>query len=270
MSQTSLEALRAKAKELGVKGASRLGKARLEECLRTVVVYRQDRKAMAALKARLGREPWMVLKVAEWSRLGRGRWERFRPRAWHVPVSLLAEVAPISKEEADAIRDRRSAAGRKAVQTARQRDDEAAAAVGARRRSRLGRALRRGEIDPEEAELLAFKARFRHEFTDYEALLAAGFDREEARELRSETVPAVAGWDEYLARYGFDGEVAAALAHVLKDPAQAHPVWFCEAKLAVERAVPGDRLADPSGLSYELICQLIEDWREERRVGEDW
>ncbi len=236
--------------------------------LNRVAVFRQDRRAMSLLRAKFGREPWRQLEVAEWQETGTGRWSRFKPRAWLVLAELLGGLVPISKEEADRLRDRRSAAGRRAAETARRADDRAAASVGALPGSSLGRAVRRGRIDPDRARLLAFCAQLRHEHSDYDHLLAAGLAREDSRSAM-QPVAAPATWPEYLACYGFTGPVAEAMAGILVDPRQAHPRWFFEAILAVERALRKGTLRDLSGLSYEVISDCIVHWRVKREFDSD-
>jgi hypothetical protein len=241
---------------VGLKGYSRMRKSSLQESLRTVVVYRQDRKAMAVLRNHFDSNCWLALKVLDWDKK-RGC---YKPGSWLVPVGLLGTVIPLSSKAAAEIRERRSAAARKAKETIRAKDDEAAVAIGAQPGSRLGRALRQGELDKYEAQLLAFKSRYRHEHTDYEALLDAGCDQEDARSIRQEEAPPE-NWAAYLDRYGFDGPVSEAMARILEDPGEAHPVWFCEAKIAVEKAVAERRLTDLSTLSYETIRECVDYWR---------
>jgi hypothetical protein len=135
--------------------------------------------------------------------------------------------------------------------------------------------LKDGDIDSDLAELIGFKARYRHEFTDYDqrfsnedfaGLREAGYSPSEAREeMRAEarnflTQHAVPGtWPEYLDRYGFRSAVAQALVRVLAEPTRCHPVWFKEAEIAVRR----QGLALDS-LAYEAVKRAIDDWRRER------
>jgi hypothetical protein len=127
---------------------------------------------------------------------------------------------------------------------------------------RTATALRRGYIDEDFAHLMAFKASYRHEHTDYDYCLQMYRDdadcRDAARDMaRPEPIPPT--WPEYLDRYGFGGAVADALAGVLADPKKCHPVWFCEAMIAVRRAE-----LDPTKLTYQAIREAIADWRFDR------
>jgi hypothetical protein len=130
-------------------------------------------------------------------------------------------------------------------------------------RSRTGQWLLAGEIDEQEALLLAFSAEYRHVHTDYEDLLVSGFIKEDSRAfLVADPIPGT--WGEYLAKYRFRSEAAKAMTRVLKDPRQAHPVWFREGDLALQRA--GDSV-DLERLTYEEICTLISQWRDDRSIG---
>lgn len=111
--RSPLTTMRDRAKRLGLTGYSRLRMRDLAALLQEVVVYRQDRVLMKKLRARLGAEPWWVLRVAAWTRKGYGRHERYFPRAWFVPTCCLDGAAPLSKADADAILAKRSEAGRK-------------------------------------------------------------------------------------------------------------------------------------------------------------
>jgi hypothetical protein len=117
-----------------------------------------------------------------------------------------------------------------------------------------------GEIDEHEARLIAFKSCYRHRQTDYEDRLGSGQEREWARIDAEPNSPIPGNWDEYLVKYGFDEDpVADALAGILQNPQQAHPVWFCEAVEAVKWF--GLSL---ECLTYEAICHAISCWRGER------
>jgi hypothetical protein len=246
--------LRSKAKALNLRGYSRMAKAELEEALTTRVVYREDR----ALVDLLGEQTLRACDVAEWMAKGQGRFRRQFPRAWRVPVGLLQGHSPLTKAEADALRNKRSAAGRKAAATFRGRVNEAADEIGALPGSRTARDFCGGHLDEHEARLRAFIAEYRHEHTDYDALLRGGCDKESARALkRAGRRPTT--WEDYLEAYGFCGPVAEALARALKDPRKAHPVWFCEAMLAVERAGLG-----LDNLSYDAVRRAVDAWRGER------
>lgn len=129
----------------------------------------------------------------------------------------------------------------------------------------LARAIRRGDVDERNGKLLAFIARYRHEFTDYDQQFEAfdwqalrktfGYEqakaimREEARQNRvEESIPD--SWDEYLLKYDFTSETAKALASVLRNPTKAHPIWFKKAELACEGMNVND-------LNYERIKAAI-------------
>ena len=134
----------------------------------------------------------------------------------------------------------------------------------------------RGEIDAFEAQLIQFKAEYRHLFTDYDSLveqlrsearqykgemrrMAMEDVQRDAREMCSEE-PIPDKWEEYLATYGFPyPEIAKRLSQVLKSCEQAHPVWFCEAVLALKRS---DHCLD--NLTYEAIRDAIDQWRSHR------
>ena len=102
--------------------------------------------------------------------------------------------------------------------------------------------LKRGEVDETTARLIAFKAKYRHEHTDYDDCLdqerelgTPWEDRQwSARDLATEE-PIPNTWPEYLDKYRFDDDISRRLADVLKDPVSCHPVWFMKAKLAVEQ-----------------------------------
>lgn len=118
--------------------------------------------------------------------------------------------------------------------------------------------LRHKNIDEYEARLIAFKATYRHEFTNYDQLLGA-YDRDEARaSVEERIIPS--NWLDYVASYPFPfPEVADVLSRVLKDPQQAHPVWFCEAILAVRW---GGLALD--NFTYAAIHDAITEWRSYR------
>ena len=141
---------------------------------------------------------------------------------------------------------------------------QSAEEIGAMVGSRTHRAYRRGELDQYTARLIAFKAKYRHEHTDYEERLAERPNRtdfgsyedyriakewhyEEARESREDD-PIPDNWPEYLETYGFSGRIAEAMAGVLQNPMKAHPIWFCKCMLGLEMIG-----ADVSALSYEKI-----------------
>ena len=134
------------------------------------------------------------------------------------------------------------------------------------------------EISPDEAELIGFKTRYRHRFTDYEQhfdnetfedLLASwGSPREAGEEMRQlarnrmQDSPIPATWPEYLNKYDFRSPIAEALALVLQDPTRCHPCWFKEAEIAVRR-----RRTPLIQLSYAIIKEAIEAWRQQRTIG---
>lgn len=250
----NLADLRSRAKALGLRGYSRMSKAELEAALTTCVVYREDR----VLAGLLGEQTLRACDVAEWEEKGRGRFRRRFPRAWLVPMGLLQGHTPLGKAEADALRSKRSAAGQKAAATVQRRADEAAEKIGALPGSRTARAVARGHIDEHVGRLRAFIAEFRHEHTDYDALLRGGHDKESARaHQRAERRPTT--WADYLETYGFRGPAAEALARALRDPRKADPVWFREALIAVERA--GLEL---DNLNYDAVRRALEAWRADR------
>ncbi|MBA4190919.1 MAG: hypothetical protein C0467_23265 [Planctomycetaceae bacterium] len=139
--------------------------------------------------------------------------------------------------------------------------DERAARVGYERGSKCEAWLKGGCIDERDAEVIAFKTRYRHEFTDYdeqyekidwqELKSQVGFEeakqqmREMAREEKVED-PIPETWDEYLRKYGFDSPEALAMAAVLRNPRECHPVWF----KACEVGLRGRELTN---LTYERI-----------------
>jgi hypothetical protein len=242
-----LAELRSKAKALVLRGYSRLTKAQLVAALTPCVVYRVDR----ALVKKLGKQLLRACKVADWMKKGRGDSRRWLPRAWQVPAGFLQGRTPLSEAQADAIRDKRSEAGRKAAATLQDRIDKVAEEIGALPGSRTAREFYLGHIDEDEARLRAFNAEYRHLHTSYDDLLEAGVDRDSARAVMQEE-PCPATWGEYLETYLFDGPVAEAMARVLKDPREAHPRWFKKAMMAVERAH-----LDLDNLTYEAIREAI-------------
>jgi len=119
--------------------------------------------------------------------------------------------------------------------------------------------LKRGDVDEWQARLIAFKATYRHQFTDYEQCLdfqrACGTpweDRQgEAREMAvEEEIPGT--WPEFLEKYDFSDEISSRLAAVLKDSSACHPIWFMKARLAVEKH-------EPAELTYQIIRGLIDE-----------
>jgi len=144
---------------------------------KTVIIYRQDPIAKK-LNTR-------AYSVHRWDSKGRGKYRRYFPRSWIVPVEDIPEDArPLSKEQASDIASRRRAAGLKAARTARERDDAVAEDLGLLPGSRLAKDLRAGRVDEEAATAIAESIRHRHEDTDYDDLLAAGYPKEAARALK--------------------------------------------------------------------------------------
>lgn len=139
----------------------------------------------------------------------------------------------------------------------------------------LAIALRAGRVDKETAELLAFKAKYRHEFSDYDERYqqldweqlredfgfvgAKEYSREYARNFTEQPIPAT--WLEYLEKYDFNSPEAVALSNVLQDPQRAHPVWFKKAEIAVR----GLKLEE---LTYEAITRAIRQCFETERAIE--
>ena len=225
-----------------------------EGATKTAIVYREDSK----LVKNLGAELLRGCRVAEWAERGRGRYRKFYPRAWLVPCHLLSGKKRIGQSAADAIRAKRAAAAKKGAETSAQRMGEAAAKIGALPSSRTARAFRCGRLDQFEAKLIAFMTRFRHEFTDYDALLRR-CDSDGARDFKQEH-SRPEDWETYLDTYNFpEPELAEALSKVLKEPHRAHPVWFCGAILAIKRV--GVSL---DSLTYETIVEQIRRWQAER------
>lgn len=139
--------------------------------------------------------------------------------------------------------------------------EERLAELGIDPSSRTAKWLTRGAIDEDQARLIAFKVEFRHERTNYDDLLDDGLERELAREF-AEPKPIPSDWNTYLATYSFPHpEVAEALAKVLQCPTHSHPVWFCEAVIAIRRYE-----LDLSSLTYESVRDAIHEWRDERQT----
>lgn len=151
----------------------------------TTTVGRADRKTITALG---GMASMTRFPVAEWEQTGRGRFAKWRPLAWRVPADQIpAGLKVMSAEEADDAMEARKTAGRKAASAAKRKLDAVAASLGLPPGSRTAEWLARGEISRAEAERIAGVVTRRHENTDYDALLAAGVDRDTAREIAEET-----------------------------------------------------------------------------------
>jgi len=160
------------------------------QVIETVKVYREDKKALAAINTTAREKGDWKYKVAEWE-LKNGKYhkyDRYVPLAWWIPVKELEEkgITPIGEEEAIEIRKKRSCAGHKAAATAKKRDEEVNDELGMPPGSKTGKWLRRGEISEEQAERIAEKCSHRHEETDYDNLLKSGVDKETARDLIEE------------------------------------------------------------------------------------
>lgn len=254
---TTVGNLRDKAKSIGLTGYSRMRRADLIAALTTVKVHRGDLK----VTRKLGAAYLRTCTVGEWRNKGTTRNPYWQPLSWLVPAGILARYGctPISQEEAEARRAEMSA---RAKASYRSRYNQACDRIGAIYGSRTAHALVQGQIDADLAELIAFRASYRHEFTNYDELIRESKDRDFAREEMAPTRPIPDSWSVYLARYGFRGEVAEALAKTLQDPACCHPVWFTEAQIAVRRTG-----LDLDDLTYEDIREAISQWRDERYEG---
>jgi hypothetical protein len=112
-------------------------------------------------------------------------------------------------------------------------------------------------IDPDLAELRAFRARYR----------TGGFpepDVEAKRRARTELVARGISpkWSSFVARFEVSGEVAHAMLRTLESPGRCHAGWFKEAEIAVRRSG-----LDLSTLTYPAIKAVIDQWRAERSAG---
>jgi hypothetical protein len=250
----TLAELRDQARGIGLKGFSRMTKDSLNAALAIVEVHRGDIKATRKLGAAYLRK----CKVGRWRNKGTSRHPAWQPLSWLVPAGVLGRlgVTPLTQEEAEASREKMSRAAKASY---RDRYDRACERIGAIPGSRTAHALVQGRIDPDLAELIAFRAEYRHEHTDYDDLIRETGDRGLARDAMVPTSSIPDNWGAYLAYYGYDGEAAEALARTLKDPRRCHPVWFKEAEVAVRRAG-----LDLGGLTYDTIREAIDDWRGER------
>ncbi len=130
-----------------------------------------------------------------------------------------------------------------------------------------------GEMDRFEARLAQYKSYYRHQHTDYDLRFRrpnwkAGETREdvrdEARFLAQEHDEGVEDVEDYLSTYGLlQFTHARKVAETLRNPLEAHPVWFAKACLAME----WDE-ADPSqSWTYEQIKDTISGWRAGRLDG---
>jgi hypothetical protein len=252
MLKVTVASLRADAERLGFRGYSRMRLAELKSQLETVTVWKGD----TSVTRKVGSAFLRKCKVAEWE--GNERYG-YRPAAWLVPRFALKGAVPLKQTAVAEKRSERSAK----LQLARERRvDEVASRIGALPGSRIATAVMRGDVDAELGELIAFRASFRHEHTDYDELIRQSGDRDDAR---SSMVPTDAPqtWDEYLRVYEFGSAEAKALAATLRDPGEAHPCWFKEAEIAVRIAVRTGRLA-LENLSYQAVAGAIRNWRSDR------
>ena len=251
MTDFSLSELRQRAKLQGLRGYSKLPKAKLLWLLEAVVVWKGDRKAVHFLKSDFLR----TCKVHKWEEVGTGRYRRWLPQAWLVPRLRLGDITPCSEAEAKA---NRAAASARASETYWERMFSIAERIGSLPDSRTTRALAFRQIDEDSAELIAFKTAYRHEETNYDQLLQGGEQKEFARGLAEESeIPAE--WEDYLDKYGFDSPQARAMAKILKDPQAAHPVWFKEAEISLRRYD-----ISLESLGYEQVREAIDRWRCEQ------
>lgn len=251
----TLKSLREEAKHLGLRGYSKMSKAELQSALTLKTVYRHDRRAIRHLG---GVDSMANYSESGWETVGRGRFKRSRPTSWCVPAFRLGGITPLTSEEAEEKRQSYVKAGRKALATTQLRDDEAAMRVGLMPGSRLGRAIRQGEIDPLFAEFIAWRNQYRHEHTDYDDLPRDEWQTKDMRrEMASSTHPSFTVWEEYLEFWDWSGNpVAEHLAGILARPQNAHPVWFAEAVFACRWAGNLDSLK-----SYSDVVDTISKWR---------
>lgn len=148
-----------------------------------LTVYREDR---AAIKHLGGMSKMLGFKAVSWGQKGRGRYKKYVPQAWSVPANLLEGVTPLDRDTACAIRQTRSAAGRKAAATVDRKVADAACELGMPSNARTARALVYGQIDEATAKRIAEHCRHRHEDTNYDDLLAKGCSKDEARDMMEE------------------------------------------------------------------------------------
>jgi hypothetical protein len=244
---SQLVALRAMAKQQGLRGFSRLTKSELLDALKTIVVHKGDLR----VTRKLGSAYLRMCDVSRWQSNGR---YPSTPRAWLVPQWRLRELGltPLSRDEVEAASAERS---EKAAETRRINEIKVANEIGALPGSRTARAYSAGHLDKDTAEYLAFRASYRHNHTNYDKQYRFGLDRDEARFwMVDDPIPDT--WDEYLATYGFASETAMKLSQVLQEPKKCHPVWFKEAEIAVRNLV--------GELTYERIKSAIEAFRSRR------
>lgn len=200
--------------------------------------------------------------------VGWGGTERFpKPTFDGVVVSARAAQKLIKEIEQRNIRSEKSKGTREKEKEKRKqkRDEETfrLSALGIEKGTRTYQWLKSESIDENEATLIAFKATYRHRFTDYDELLQSR-EREDAREDVHEK-PNPDNWEKYLLTYDFPfPKIAETLAKVLQKPQSAHPVWFCEAILAVKRSeIPFEEL------TYTAISKAVSEWRFFRRESRE-
>jgi hypothetical protein len=174
---------------------------------------------------------------------------------WCIPTFCGVVIAKVSEPkllaEIDSLRQRREKRNARQQERRKKILDEAGIVDG----TRTAEWLTKGEVDSLHAQLIQFKAAYRHEHTDYDATIEAMADeirnansshrnrqcefsnlREDARECCHED-PIPGTWEAYLDKYDFPfPEIALALSKVLRNPKQAHPTWFCKAVLAIKAA----------------------------------
>ena len=141
------------------------------------------------------------LKVGRW---GGSRSKGWKPLSWLLPDELLPAYEAALAADLQAVAQRRKVAAQKAAQTrlrnkllglptaARRKEQERreraaeAWSMGLLPDSRAFASYLQGDISREEAERLGRITSHRHECTDYEDLLRAGYCKEDARELMTE------------------------------------------------------------------------------------
>lgn len=249
----NLTELRKAVKQLGLSGYSKMTKPQLQAALALVEVHRGDLKATR----KLGSAYLRTCQVGQWRNKGSKSRPYWEPLSWLVRAGILTQqdITPISEDEARENRNKMSAT---AKVTYSRRLEKARKRIGAITGSRTARDLAFGNIDVDFAELISFRAKYRHEHTNYNVLIRKTKDKDFARQTMSgDSIPE--DWRTYLERYGFHGEVAEALVRTLDDPCCCHPVWFKEAEIAVRREA-----LDLGELTYESIQSAIFDWRDER------
>ncbi|MAX35776.1 MAG: hypothetical protein CME33_04310 [Gimesia sp.] len=192
---------------------------------------------------------------------------------------LLDEIEARTKRNPSAKRESNKRNRQQREQKQREAERQELANLGIDPYGMVANWYQQGEIDRFEAQLISFKTAYRHKFTDYEDRLERcmqqaqaiiekknlrgehrQFEREmahdDARSSKIEdSIPD--NWADYLAKYPFPYEmVAKHVAEVLEEPTKAHPVWFCEACIAVFWSD-----IDLNALTYKQITEAIHDWR---------